>query len=350
MPDSRRDLLRLGVRFRRWATPIFPVFILRVEDLNAKTLRPLSSRVEKRLRDLRRVDLHRQLMERAASIGVRMRWGSRVDIGSATSGGHRVTVGGEACAYRYLIGADGEASRVRRWAGLENGSLRSERLGFRRHYRAAPWSDVVEVHWCDIGQAYVTPIASDGVCVVTVTSQRGLNFDSILDDLPYLRDKLRGRRIAGRDRGAVTTTRRLRRVTSGNVALVGDASGSSDAITGTGLASAFREAFLLAESLERDAIAGYERGHARILQLPQAMASFMTRMDRSPWWRDRAMRTLAGSPDIFARMLAVHTGEESLAHFAATQGARFGFRLFMPESNPPTLRESASVDGYQRIA
>ena len=60
-------------------------------------------------------------MERAAAIGVRMKWGSRVDLGDATTGGHRVSVGGEAYVYRYLVGADGEASRVRRWAGLERG-------------------------------------------------------------------------------------------------------------------------------------------------------------------------------------------------------------------------------------
>jgi menaquinone-9 beta-reductase len=345
-PDSCRDLLRLGVVLsggRRFSGIHFANRRAGREDL-ATARFSTGNGV-----GIRRVDLHRQLMERAAAIGVRMKWGSRVDLGDATIGGHRVSVGGEAYVYRYLVGADGEASRVRRWARLERGSLRSERLGFRRHYRIARWSDAVEVHWCDLGQAYVTPLGDGEVCVAAVTSQRGLNFDLILEGLPYLRGKLLGQ-AAGRDRGAVTTTRRLRRVTSGNVALVGDASGSADAITGSGMGSAFREALLLAEALGRDAIADYERGHAEILALPQAMASIMTSMDRWPWWRDRVMRMLAGSPDLFARMLAVHTGEESLAHFAATHGARLGFRLFMPESYPSAPRESAPVDAYQRIA
>ncbi len=289
-------------------------------------------------------------MERAAAIGVRMKWGSRVDLGPVTTSGHEVTVGGVACAYRYLVGADGEASRVRRWAGLERGSLRSERLGFRRHYRVAPWSDAVEVHWCDLGQAYVTPVADDEVCVAAITSRRVRNLDSILEGLPYLRGKLPGQAVAGHDRGGVTTTRRLRRVTSGNVALVGDASGSADAITGTGMGSAFREALLLAKALGRDAIADYERGHDEILAMHQAMASIMTSMDRWPWWRDRVLRMLADSPDLFARMLAVHTEDESLTHFTATQGVRLGVRMLIPESRPSVPPESTSVDAYQRIA
>lgn len=348
MPDSQRDLLRLGVVLnggRRFSGIHFANRRAGREDLATARFSTGNGL------GIRRVDLHRQLMERAAAIGVRMKWGSRVDLGDATTGGHRVSVGGEAYVYRYLVGADGEASRVRRWAGLERGSLRSERrLGFRRHYRIARWSDVVEVHWCDLGQAYVTPLGDGEVCVAAVTSQGGLNFDLILEGLPYLRGKLLGQAIAGRDRGAVTTTRRLRRVTSGNVALVGDASGSADAITGSGMGSAFREALLLAESLGRDAIADYERGHAEILALPQAMASVMTSMDRRPWWRDRVVRMLAGSPDLFAGLLAVHTGEETLCHFAATQGVRLGFRLLMPESNPSATRESAPADAYQRIA
>jgi flavin-dependent dehydrogenase len=346
-PDSCRDLLRLGVVLnggRRFSG---------IHFANRQAGRDDFATARFSTGDgvgIRRVDLHRQLIEYAAAVGVRMKWGSRVDLGHVTTSGCEVTVGGVACAYRYLVGADGEASWVRRWAALERGSLRSERLGFRRHYRVAPWSDVVEVHWGDQGEAYVTPVAEDEVCVAAITNWSMLRFDSILEGLPYLHSKLRGRAIVGRDRGAMTTTRKLHRVTSGNVALVGDASGSADAITGTGLASAFREAMLLADSLSRDAITDYERGHAEILALPQATASIMTSMDRWPRWRDRVLHMLAGSPDLFAKILAVHTGDESLSHFAATHGARLGFRLLLPESRPSAPRESAPVDAYRRIA
>jgi menaquinone-9 beta-reductase len=323
MPDSRRELLRLGVELRGGREFSGVHFANRShgrEDLAAAAFSSGKGI------GIRRVDLHRQLIERAEEAGVRFKWGSRVDLS-----GPEPTVGGQTYRYRYLVGADGEGSQVRRWAGLESGLPRSRRLGFRRHYRVAPWSDCVEFHWCDFGQAYVTPVAEGEVCVAAITSRRGWNFDKVVEGLPYLRGKLHGQETTGRDRGALTTSRRLRRVTRRNIALVGDASGSADAITGSGLASAFREALLLGESLGRGAIADYEAGHARILRLPQAMASIMMLMDRSPCWRGRIIRMLAGSPDLLAGILAVHTGEERPARFAAAQGARLGLRLLLPE-------------------
>jgi len=276
---------------------------------------------------IRRVQLHRGLLNRAEEIGVRLIWGSRVDLRSAAG----VTISGEVYSYRYLVGADGECSRVRSWAGLGSGSLRSQRLGFRRYYRIAPWSDCVEVHWCDLGQAYVTPLSENEINITAITSQRGQNFDSIIDCLPYLGLKLRGHSTVGRDRGAITTTRTLRRVTKENVVLIGDASGSADAITGEGLASAFREALLLGDALGRDAVEQYEGGHHKILQLPQAAASVMLAMDRWRWLRDRVIRALASDPALFSRLLAVHVGDERLFHFAATQGIRLGLRLLIPK-------------------
>jgi hypothetical protein len=80
-------------------------------------------------------------------------------------------------------------------------------LGFRRHYQIASWSDYVEVHWCDFGQVYVTPVSENEICVNTLTRHRGLNFDIIIDSLPHLVSKLRGHRSVGRDWGAITTTR-----------------------------------------------------------------------------------------------------------------------------------------------
>ncbi len=335
MPDSRRELVRLGVELTGGRE--FSGFCFANRNRGREDVASAEFSSGKGV-GIRRLELHRQLIERAEEIGVRLKWNSRVDL----RGDGELQVGGEAYQYRYLVGADGEGSRVRRWAGLENGSVGSQRLGFRRHYRVAPWSDCVEVHWGDFGQAYVTPVAENEVCVAAITSQRERHFDGILEALPYLQDKLCGQATTGRHRGAVTTTRKLYRVTRGNIALVGDASGSADAITGSGLASAFREALLLGECLGRDAIADYEAGHAKILLLPRALASMMILIDRWPWLRDHAIRVLAGSPELFARMLAVHVGEEGLGDFAVSQGARLAFRLLLPELTYSSSRRTAS--------
>ena len=86
--------------------------------------------------------------------------------------------------------------------------------------------------------------------------------------------------ITTRERGAVTTTLRLHRVVRENIALIGDASGSADAITGEGLAMGFRQAILLSESIAGGGLTHYAAGHAEILRLPQSMARIMLLMDR----------------------------------------------------------------------
>ncbi len=279
---------------------------------------------------VRRPLLHQRLVEVAESAGVRLRWNSPVELLAAGE----VRVAGEPCAYGCLIGADGQGSRVRRWAGLEAGTVLSRRFGFRQHYRVAPWSDVVEVHWARSGQAYVTPVGEDEVCVATITHEPQNRVEALLEELPWLRQKLAGRAEmvrTDRERGALTTTRRLCRVAAGRVALVGDASGSADAITGEGMAMAFRQALLLAESLDTlalpEALARYDRLHPAILRLPQRMAQVMLMMDRWPVLRRRAIRALAAEPQLFARLLGVHVGAESMGHFVATSGARLALSL-----------------------
>jgi len=49
------------------------------------------------------------------------------------------------------------------------------------------------------------------------------------------------------EKGAVSLTRKLKRVYQGHIALVGDASGTVDAITGEGLCLSFRQAEVLAQ-------------------------------------------------------------------------------------------------------
>ena len=279
--------------------------------------------------------LHQRLEQAAQQAGVRLRWKTPVQLLPQGS----VLLAGEECRYGLLVGADGQSSRVRRWAGLESGQVLSRRFGFRQHYRVEPWSDVVEVHWGRSGQAYVTPVGRDEVCVATVTHTPHSRVDALLEELPWLRQRLTpGRELlrTDRERGALTTTRRLRRVATGRVALLGDASGSADAITGEGMAMAFRQALLLAESVERlpmnAALERYNRHHPEILRLPQRMAQVMLLMDRWPALRRRAIHALETEPQMFARLLGVHVGAESMGHFVVTRGPQFAWRLAVARS------------------
>ena len=237
------------------------------------------------------------LLNRAQDLGVRFSWNTPLVIKPVPK--EPPTLAGEPITCKWLIGADGAASRIRAWAGLHSAHLRSRRFGFRAHYRIAPWSTYVEVHWGPLGQAYITPIGPEEVCISAMSRHAGLRLTDILNSIPFLRDKLAAAPTTSTERGSLTVTRRLRRVTRGNVALIGDASGSVDAITGEGLALAFRQALLLADSLDRGphrhsaaqdphtshnqsgSLALYESRHAAILALPQRMASLLLLLDLS---------------------------------------------------------------------
>lgn len=283
---------------------------------------------------LRRQLLHGRLIEQAEAAGVVLRWQSPVQL--KTNG--QVLIAGEPAQYDWLIGADGHGSRVRRWAGLERGSILSRRVGFRQHFCIEPWSPYVEVHWGNTGQAYVTPVGPNEVCVATIARGSHFRFEAMLAELPVLAAKLAGRAATDavpvdRERGAVTTTRRLERVARGKVILVGDASGSADAITGEGMGMAFRQALLLAECLEAGKPERYNRLHPDILQLPQTMARVMLLMDRSEAFRNRAIHMLASEPALFSRMLGVHLGSESLLRFVASRGLEVAWRLAVQSSS-----------------
>lgn len=279
---------------------------------------------------LRRQRLHTRLEQAAKEAGVHLRWQSPVQ----RKADGRLLVAGHDMRYRWLVGADGQGSQVRSWTGLNRGRVLTQRFGFRQHFRVEPWSPYVEVHWGRSGQAYVTPVAADEVCVATMTRHPHLRLAALLEELPVLRDRLAGRtsvlpRPIDSERGALTTTRRLARVARGQVALVGDASGSADAITGEGMGMAFRQAILLAECIEADDLARYNRLHPEILWLPQTMARVMLLMDLSAEFRDRALSVLASRPALFARMLGVHIGAEPLARFLAAKGFEVAWRLAM---------------------
>jgi flavin-dependent dehydrogenase len=321
MPDSRRDLARLGVNLTAAHGAEFRGIVFAGHEDRAAADFPRGTGL-----GVRRPVLHRLLLERATELGVRFAWKNPVVVKPQ----QQAQIAGEACAYRWLIGADGHGSRVRFSAGLDAGSLRSRRFGFRAHFRIAPWSPYVEIHWGALGQAYVTPVGPQEICVATITRHKGARLAQILAGLPFLQKKLAGADVTTAERGALTLTRRLHRVTRGNLALIGDASGSADAITGEGLAMGFRQALLLADSLAAGSLDLYEARHSAILALPQRMAALMLLLDRIPSLRDRTLHAFAHRPQLFREMLAVHVGESSLPAFALRRGAEMGALLLAP--------------------
>ena len=111
----------------------------------------------------------------------------------------------------------------------------------------------------------------------------------------------------GKTMTALSVMRLLRRVTRANVALVGDASGSVDAITGHGLALAFRQAKVLAEALETWKPAVYEAAHRELIFKQWVWARALLGLSRSDALRSLVMRALSWKPRLYARLLSTHT-------------------------------------------
>ena len=268
-------------------------------------------------RGLRRTVLHPLLVETAAKAGVNMMWGTSV----TGVDGHSIRTARETFTSRWIIGADGGQSMVRRWTDLGEISREANRFGFRRHYKIAPWAEYVEIHWGNRCQFYITPTAPDEICLVLMSHDSHLRIDDALPQFPALQQRLAGLTPAGTERGSFAATRRLKRVAEGHVALIGDASGTVDAITGEGLCMAFQQALALADALEAEDLGLYRRAHLSLARRPLFMADFMLLMDRSRLLQRRVLRAFSERPELFARLLATHVGKFNIPQFAATAAA-----------------------------
>lgn len=274
---------------------------------------------------IRRITLHRVLAERAAACGVRLLWRTRV----AGITGEGVALEDGIVGARWICGADGGLSRVRRWMGLDRPRGSAPRYGSRRHFHARAWSDCVEVYWGRESELYVAAVGEEELCIALISRVPGMRVEQALPAFPELAARLAGAGPAGGGRGGVTSSLGLPRVYRGRVALVGDASGSVDAITGQGLSLAFQHAHALAEAIEAGDLAQYQVAHRRIRRRPAIMAWLLLALDGRPWLRRRALRILSEEPRIFARLLAAHTGAASAVD-CALGGLGLGWRLVTP--------------------
>lgn len=263
---------------------------------------------------IRRTRLHATLAARAAEVGVELRWQTRVE--GLLDGGLRTT-GGDLHA-DFVVGADGLRSQVRRGCGLEARPRGEDRFGVRRHFAAPPWTDCVEVYWADGCEAYVTPVAAGEVGVALLWSGRKARFDELMELFPALRERLRGAAAISRDLGTGPLRQRVRSVVRGRVALVGDASGYVDAITGEGLSLAFGQAGVLAEAMRRGDLDFYRRRHPLLGRWANALTDLLLWVEARPALRRRMIRALARDPALFSRILAVHGGMQPVRSVAVS--------------------------------
>jgi flavin-dependent dehydrogenase len=274
-------------------------------------------------RGIRRSRLQGALAERAEALGVRLLWGTRC-LGLRRDG---IETDRGSLRARWVVGADGRRSQVRRWAGFEGTPVRSPRFGQRRHFRIEPWSDHVEVHWGEGGEAYVTPVADDVVGVAILSRDPG-RFEERLASLPQLAERLKGRPAASRLRGAGPFGERARGVARGALALVGDAATCLDPITGEGISLALGQARALVNAMRAGNLRRYEVAQRRHDRLPRLLTAAVLMLGRRPRLRRRIVGILAERPSLFDRLLSAADGDARALPGAA---AGLGLRLLLHE-------------------
>lgn len=299
MPDGLTAAAQLGLQL-----PLKDSFAFRGIRFHGENVSVAADFPNGNGRGFRRTVLHRSLAEQAECCGVELRWNSPIEDLAGVQA-------------RWIVGADGSGSRVRTLAGLGECLRSTQRYGFRRHFRIAPWADYVEIHWGEGCQIYVTPVGAQEVGVAVISSDPKLRVLDALRQFPALAARFSDVTESSTERGGITASRRLRRVVRGNVALIGDASGSVDAITGEGLRLGFHQAVALADAMECGDLGRYESAHRRLSVRPRFMADFMLTMDRRPGLRRRALPALASQPALFGGLLAMHVGAGRPGDFAA---------------------------------
>jgi flavin-dependent dehydrogenase len=271
---------------------------------------------------VRRTTLHRIMTERAKSLGVDFLWRTPVTGIS----GESVHLGNRKVRAEWIVGADGGYSRVRRWAGLDAHYRKNFRYAFRRHYRITPWSDRMEVHWGPRCQVYIAGVNEEQTCVGLISHDLKLRLDEALYDFPELKARLKSAESSSAERGELSVTRTLKRVCRDKVVLIGDASGSVDAVTGEGLSLGFAQALLLAECLRDGDLKRYQREHRRLALRPQLMARLMLTLDERPRLQRRTLQVFLRRPEIFRRLVSLHVGMLSPLHLAL-DGLNLGWGL-----------------------
>jgi menaquinone-9 beta-reductase len=260
---------------------------------------------------IRRTALSEAMQARARHVGVELRAPCTLLGHARGPRGVRLETSEGPIEASLLVAADGLRSPIRRAAGLDGPPRALRRLGLRQHFRMEPWSTFVEVYFSEGLEAYVTPAGPGRVGVAFLWQEGSVSgpatIASFTGRFPALRERLEGAPADSRPRGAGPLFQVALGAVGDRLALVGDAAGYIDALTGEGLSVAFAGAdalcsrlpAALARGASRDALVPYEQAWRGIYRHYALVARAMLALAGRPSLRRAVVRLLARSPGLF---------------------------------------------------
>ena len=316
MPPGLKALERLGAREALDTSDWSPIGGIRY-------LQEDGSAVEGRLPGpggigIRRTALSRVLLDRAREEGVAVHPRTAVRAHHRAQDSMQVETDGGSWEAAVLVAADGLASPLRAAEGLDVAASGPRRYGLRQHLRLPHWTDCVEVHLSRDLEAYVTPVGKERVGVAFLWEDGRvppqISWPALVERVPALAARLRGAETDSSPRGAGPLRRRVVARVRPRFALLGDAAGYVDAITGEGLSLALVCAEALGNCLpevvrqrgDPAAFGPYLATCRREFRRYALVAGSVLALARHPRLRRGALGVLGMSPGAFSWLLA-HT-------------------------------------------
>jgi flavin-dependent dehydrogenase len=264
---------------------------------------------------VRRTELSRALLECAKGHGATVTEG--ITAGGFQRDGDRVMVDTRDDRFeaRMLVAADGLHSPTRAFLGWEKPLARPRRFGMRRHFAVRPWTSNVEVHFCADAEAYFTPVGNQvGVAFLwddRLRAKGTVRFEELLARFPSLPHSLRAAASESPVMGAGPLERNVVQIADDRIALLGDAAGYVDAITGEGVSLALASSELLArllpEALRQGCSASslrpYVSHHRALFRQYSWLARSLLSVARRPQLRRFILNRLVNAPGRFEFLL-----------------------------------------------